>query len=89
MESSHTESCRSLEFTGGIPWPCNCGKARHDAEMVDIQGRLSSEQRRAARLEVEREQLRDALSEILHLSEADNTFSDAQEIAYSALQLRK
>lgn len=83
---THAPCCRSLEFTGGIPWPCDCNAVKHDAEVGHLQGRLSGEQRRAARLEAERNTLRAALSEIFHLGD-EATLDDAREIAYSAVQV--
>lgn len=81
--SDHASACRSLEFTGGVGFPCDCGKARHEAEIADIHGRLSAEQRLSGRLEVELAQYRDALSEILHGE--DLTIEDAREIAYGQI----
>lgn len=76
--------CRSLEFTGGIGFSCNCGKDKYDGEILKLQSNVSNTQDRILRLNVEYVQLRDALSEILHLE--SGSLSDAQEIAYSALQ---
>jgi len=87
VSAAHFDSCRSLEFTGGIGWPCNCGRAVLDAEKERYEGLLSAEYRRYATSHERANRLHDALSEILHL-EAGATLSDAQEIAYSALQVR-